>query len=190
MRTKRPHRDSVPAHSVDASHPVLSIMGRREITMTNATNTQPVVVGIDGSRTALGAALWAIDEAVERDVRCAWYMPPRQRGRTPHPTARTTLKSNMAKHHCVPRRPPSARPESRSRLKRRSAGPVDEALIMESRSASMLCVGSRKGWVARRVLGSTAAEVFRQGRTARWWWSDHPQKIVVEQSHLLGRRGS
>lgn len=36
--------------------------------MTNTTNTQPVVVGIDGSRAALDAALWAIDEAIDRDV--------------------------------------------------------------------------------------------------------------------------
>ena len=27
-----------------------------------------VVVGIDGSRSAVGAALWAVDEAVSRDI--------------------------------------------------------------------------------------------------------------------------
>ena len=30
--------------------------------------TALVVVGIDGSRAAVGAALWAVDEAVSRDI--------------------------------------------------------------------------------------------------------------------------
>ena len=30
--------------------------------------TGPVVVGVDGSKAAINAALWAIDEAVSRDV--------------------------------------------------------------------------------------------------------------------------
>ena len=39
-------------------------------------------------------------------------------------------------------------------------GPVDDALIAESQSASLLCVGSVGiGWIARHVLGSTAAVV-------------------------------
>ena len=34
--------------------------------MTNSA--KPVLVGVDGSAAAISAALWAIDEAVDRDV--------------------------------------------------------------------------------------------------------------------------
>jgi len=34
-----------------------------------------VVVGIDGSRGAVRTALWALAEAVSRDVRCARFAP-------------------------------------------------------------------------------------------------------------------
>ena len=36
--------------------------------MTNAANNRPVVVGIDGSQAAVSAALWAVDEAVNREA--------------------------------------------------------------------------------------------------------------------------
>ena len=36
--------------------------------MSSRQSGPAVVVGVDGSRTALHAALWAIDEAVARDV--------------------------------------------------------------------------------------------------------------------------
>jgi nucleotide-binding universal stress UspA family protein len=43
-----------------------------------------VVVGIDGSRRAIGAALWAIDEAVGRDLplRLVYAIEPREPGRS------------------------------------------------------------------------------------------------------------
>ncbi len=36
--------------------------------MTNAADIRPVVVGVDGSQAALAATLWAVDEAVDREV--------------------------------------------------------------------------------------------------------------------------
>ena len=36
--------------------------------MTKAADTRPVVVGVDGSGAALAAALWAVDEAVDREA--------------------------------------------------------------------------------------------------------------------------
>jgi nucleotide-binding universal stress UspA family protein len=36
--------------------------------MRNSTTQLPVVVGIDGSQAAIGAAEWAIDEAVSRET--------------------------------------------------------------------------------------------------------------------------
>jgi nucleotide-binding universal stress UspA family protein len=43
-----------------------------------------VVVGIDGSQRAIGAALWAIDEAVDRDLplRLVYAIEPREPGRS------------------------------------------------------------------------------------------------------------
>lgn len=131
--------------------------------MANTANTQSVVVGIDGSRAALDAALWAIDEAIDRD------MPLRLVHVTGMP------------------RPPFASPEALSpeieygETSLRSAsslvlaagttvkveaellwgwGSVEDALIAESQCAAMLCLGSVGiGWVAQRMLGSTAATV-------------------------------
>ena len=39
-----------------------------EPTCETTSSAPSVVVGIDGSRTALDAALWAVDEAVSRDI--------------------------------------------------------------------------------------------------------------------------
>ena len=36
--------------------------------MAEQFNQTSIVVGIDGSRTAVRAALWAIDEAISRDI--------------------------------------------------------------------------------------------------------------------------
>ncbi len=43
-----------------------------------------VVVGIDGSRSAIGAALWAVDEAVSRDIPLAAGVRHRSRRPTRH----------------------------------------------------------------------------------------------------------
>jgi hypothetical protein len=37
-------------------------------TMTNTADTRPAVIGVDGSQAALSAALWAVDEGVDREV--------------------------------------------------------------------------------------------------------------------------
>ena len=44
--------------------------------MTNTTNPQMVVVGIDGSRAATDAAMWAIEEAIDRDVSLRLHRRP------------------------------------------------------------------------------------------------------------------
>ena len=36
--------------------------------MNKLPTSRPIVVGIDGSKAAIRAALWAVDEAVSRDV--------------------------------------------------------------------------------------------------------------------------
>jgi nucleotide-binding universal stress UspA family protein len=129
--------------------------------MTYTANNQPVVVGIDGSRAAVEAALWAIDEAINRDV------PLRLVHATGMPRPQFAPVGALAPE--VEYGETSLRAASSSIA---AAGTtvkfeaellwdsVEDALVAESRSASMLCVGSVGiGWVATRVLGSTAASV-------------------------------
>lgn len=114
---------------------------------------QRIVVGIDGSDAAINAAKWAAAEAVSRNV-------------------------PLRLIHAIPRR--NADDDSldveyaQSALRAADAalqatgqpvkvecdivrGSSEDALIDESRDAAMVCVGSvGTGWVARKVLGSTA----------------------------------
>ena len=129
--------------------------------MTKAAETLPVVVGIDGSDAALSAALWAVDEAVDREA-----------------PLRLVHAIGVARDHSIPfdfyrpeigygegalRAAASAVATSGKNVKVETDklwGSPDTALIAESRTAAMLCVGSAGiGWVAGRLLGSTAATV-------------------------------
>jgi nucleotide-binding universal stress UspA family protein len=49
-----------------------------------------VVVGIDGSRNSLTAALWAVDEAVDRDIplRLVYAIEPDRAATSPEESAR------------------------------------------------------------------------------------------------------
>ena len=129
--------------------------------MANTTNTQPVVVGIDGSRAAMEAAVWAIDEAIDRDVPLrlvhATGMPQPSHGPAAVPTPEVEYgeTSLRAASSLVAGTGKKVKVEAEILW-----GSVEDALIAESVSASMLCVGSVGiGWVAQRVLGSTAATV-------------------------------
>lgn len=127
--------------------------------MTNAADIRPVVVGVDGSQAALAATLWAVDEAVDRDVPLRLvhaigvvrdpsipfdvYRPEIQYGETALRTAASAVaatgKTVKVETDILWDSP-------------------DAALIAESRTAAMVCVGSVGiGWVASRLLGSTAA---------------------------------
>ena len=129
--------------------------------MTNATNVQPVVVGIDGSRAALDAAVWAVDEAVGRDVplRLVYVAGESRPSSAPYDVPDLEIEygetSLRAASSAVAATGKTVKVEAEILW-----GPVDDALIAESLSASMLCVGSVGiGWIARHVLGSTAVAV-------------------------------
>lgn len=107
-----------------------------------------VVVGIDGSRSARQAALWAADEAVDRDVPLRLVHAIDSFGSTPAAEhairdAITTIESTG--------KPVKLEAEM-------SYDPPVAALLAESRSASMICVGSTglKHAVQGRI-GSTAS---------------------------------
>ena len=129
--------------------------------MTHTADTHPVVVGIDGSRAALDAALWAFDEAVDRDVplrlvhATGMPRPPFEPAGALAPEIEYGETSLRAASSSITAAGPTIKVEAELLW-----DSVEDALIAESKSASMLCVGSVGiGWVAQRVLGSTAATV-------------------------------
>lgn len=125
------------------------------------TSQSAVIVGIDGSRSAVRAALWAVDEALHRDV------PLRLVHVAPQPEFpefdNEPSTAGMALRHAVreigsTRKPVKVHADIRH-------GRVADVLLDASRNALMLCVGAIgiSGSDTRKV-GSTAAEVLRSVR--------------------------
>lgn len=125
--------------------------------MHDTRPTSPsVVVGIDGSRTAVTAALWAVDEALERDIplRLVYAIEPSVGADTAQ-TARRLATAELAMRHAVTAvesvdKPVKIEVEILQ-------GRTTAALLEASRSAAMLCVGSMGLRRASGRIGSTAA---------------------------------
>ncbi|MDN4516933.1 MULTISPECIES: universal stress protein [Mycolicibacterium] len=126
--------------------------------MATAGTSSPVIAGIDGSATALAAALWAVDEAAGRGapVHLVYTTKPTDRH------AAEYAEDVRRGHECLH--------EARSAVEATGKpvtvettvvdGPAAQALISLSEQAQMVCVGSVGiGRYARSILGSTAAEV-------------------------------
>jgi nucleotide-binding universal stress UspA family protein len=134
--------------------------------MNDADSPGPVVVGIDGWNAAIGAAEWAAKEAVHQDVplRLVYVIQT-----TDGPIASATDYPAEERY-----------PESCLRAARLAVEAIglpvtietavlyddlDSALIGESKSATIVCVGSvGLGRVANMVLGSTAAILAEQAQ--------------------------
>ncbi len=121
----------------------------------------PVVVGIDGSRSALDAALWAVDEAVSQDIplRLVYAIDPdlSASGDT-EDAARQLATAETAVRYAI------AAVESTDKPVKIEAeilqAPPVRALIDASRWATMLCLGDRGSDPSGYgQLGSTAAAV-------------------------------
>jgi nucleotide-binding universal stress UspA family protein len=122
-----------------------------------ADMSRPVAVGIDGSTAAIRAMLWAVDEAVIRNLalRLVHVLPtrgPDNCGETVEPEVeygQTALRSACA-----------AVEANGKQVKIDTAvlhGDVVDVLVDESCEAGMICVGSVGiGQIASAVLGSTA----------------------------------
>lgn len=117
-----------------------------------------VVVGIDGSRAGLIAALWAVDEAVARDIplRLVYAIEPRAEATTSEDAARALASAEIAVRHAFTAVEASDQPV-KIEVEIMQGGPTDK-LLEASRAAAMLCVGAKglKHATAGRV-GSTAA---------------------------------
>jgi len=126
--------------------------------MSDSGATTPVVVGIDGSATSVGAAQWAIEEAVSRKVPLRLVCVTKAR----HPSTENYYEDI---HHAEESlRAAQAAVEATGKPVRVETamldGPPGAALVAESRDAELICVGSVGiGQYARSLLGSTATEL-------------------------------
>ncbi|OSC43214.1 universal stress protein [Mycobacterium decipiens] len=123
----------------------------------SALRTAPaVVVGIDGSRAATHAALWAIDEAVKRDIplRLVYVIDPSETSAAGGDGGRQSA-ARAALYEAYRAVDAMGRPvKIETEILR---GRPLTKLMHESRSAAMLCVGSVGLNHVRRGRGSVAA---------------------------------
>jgi nucleotide-binding universal stress UspA family protein len=121
--------------------------------------TPSVVVGIDGSRSALDAALWAVDEAVSRDIplRLLYAIDPDGTvGTDPEDAARALARAEVAVRHAFTAVESTDKPV-KIEVEILQDRPT-RALLEASRRAAMVCVGSMGlKHSAQGRVGSTAA---------------------------------
>jgi nucleotide-binding universal stress UspA family protein len=114
------------------------------------SSSPTVVVGIDGSRTAVDAALWAVDEAISRDVPLRLVYAIEPAGSDPHDTARELARAEVAVQYAV------TAVESTDK-------PVKiEVEILQDRPSRVLVEASR--WAALVSVGSMGLKHSAQGR--------------------------
>ena len=101
-----------------------------------------VVVGIDGSRSAVDAALWAVDEAVGRDIplRLVYAVDPNTAGTDPHDGARELARAEVAVRYALTAVESTDKPV-KIEVEILQDLPT-KALLQASRRAALLCVGS------------------------------------------------
>lgn len=138
-----------------------------------------VIVGIDGSRSAVDAALWAIDEAVDRDL------PLRLLYAIEHEEASTSNSQSLA-HQFATAEAAVRQASMAIELTERPVkieieivqGLCEDALVAASRSAAVVCVGAR-GLHADgdERVGSTTTHALVER-------ADCPVAIVRRGAHL------
>ncbi len=134
-----------------------------------------VVVGIDGSRSAVRAALWAVDEALHREVplRLVHVAPqPEFPEFSDERSPAGTAVRHVFREIGATGKPVKIEAEIRH-------GRVADVLLDASRSAVMLCVGAIGiSGSDTRAVGSTAAEVLPSARC--------PVAVIRDGHSLLG----
>jgi nucleotide-binding universal stress UspA family protein len=118
-----------------------------------------VVVGIDGSRPAITAALWAVDEAVARDIplRLVYALEPDGASESdPHDTARRLACADITIREAIVAVESTEAPV-KIEVEILRGGPA-QVLLEASRSAAIICVGAVGLHHAPATgVGSTAA---------------------------------
>jgi nucleotide-binding universal stress UspA family protein len=155
--------------------------------MNHPQSTLRIVVGIDGSDAAINAAKWAVAEATSRDIPLRLiHAIPERRADAPADDdsldieyGETALRAASAALHAM-----GEQVKVETDLVH---GSPASALIGESRSAAMICIGSVGiGRIARKVIGSTADAVAQNAhcpvaviRTDRESGESHSGSIAV-----------
>jgi nucleotide-binding universal stress UspA family protein len=128
----------------------------KETPMSDSYPAPSVVVGIDGSRAATHAALWAVDEAVARDIplRLVYVVDPLgTSGAGPQDDRQGAARAALCSaYRAVDAIGKPVKIETEILWGR----PLTK-LMQESRSAALVCVGSIGLNHARRVGGTVAA---------------------------------
>jgi len=125
--------------------------------MLDPSPTPSIVVAIDGSQSAVDAALWAIDEAVERDVplRLVYVTEPAD-PQTIDPQDHARRIAEVAVRHALTAVESTQRPV-KLEVEILQGRPV-QALLEAACSAVMLCVGARGlKHATHGRIGSTAS---------------------------------
>jgi nucleotide-binding universal stress UspA family protein len=123
--------------------------------MSTIQSAPAVVVGVDGSRAAIHAALWALDEAVSRDIplRLVYVIDPLQTsGGAPDYGLAAARAALYGAYRAVDATGEPVKIETEVLWGR----PLTK-LMQESRTAAMICVGSIGLNHACRGQGSVAA---------------------------------
>jgi nucleotide-binding universal stress UspA family protein len=142
-----------------------------------------VVVGLDGSRQAITAALWAVDEAIDRDVplRFLYAIEPRESGRFDcESVAHDFATADIAVRQAAMAIEATEQPvKIEVEIVQDRAVP---ALLTASHSAAMICIGAvgSSGPAARRI-GSTAYGLLAHATC--------PVAIVRPEQRHLGQPG-
>lgn len=133
--------------------------------MTHNENTAPIVVGIDGSAAAIGAARWALTESLSCGAQLQ-LVHVLETGRDPRVADDVAAQRQQGEtvlrqaHAALNRHAPQARVSTSI-----ACGDVDTALIDESRHAQLIAVGSVGiGYLASHILGSTALALANQAK--------------------------
>ena len=127
--------------------------------MLETTAAPCIVVGIDGSPAAVDAALWAIDQAVDRDIplRLVYVIDGDEHAAIdPHDQARRLAAADVAVRYALTAVESTERPV-KIEVEILQGKPV-QTLLQAARSAAMLCVGARGHmYSGHDKVGSTAA---------------------------------
>lgn len=154
--------------------------------MEHTESAVAVVVGIDGSTSALHAAEWAVDEAVTREVPLRLIHVIQS---TSSDVGRETTAAEAALSAAHDAVTETGQPVKIETVIAR--GPVAATLVAESVDAAMVCVGSTGvGHCAAKFLGATATAVAQSARChvaiirnyggTRWSESDDIAVVVDE----------
>ncbi len=125
----------------------------------NQVDAKAVVVGVNGSKAAVNAAKWAIDEAIGREMplRLVYVISSQAAESGSAPASEWELE----RAEMVLSRAECAVQSERKPVEIETAilsGDPAQALINQSEDAALVCVGTaRRGWASDGLLGPTAA---------------------------------